>query len=265
MPGKSDRKSVLEALITLSRGLGDPSRDFALLGEGNTSAKIDEKRFLVKVSGAQLGQATAYSFVEMLFEPTLAMLKRGKMTDEEIKKGLIAAKADPRAKAHPSVETTLHAFLLTLPGVNFVGHTHPVSVNSFLCARDGKKIVTGHLFPEEVVFCGLSPVWVDYHDPGPPLAQAIEKGVLAHLQRYGEAPKSVLLQNHGLIAMGPTVAEVEAATLMWDKFARVVLGTMSFGGPRFLTGKQVARIVTRPDETYRVKRLRAERSNDRRT
>lgn len=264
MAERPHRESVLQALISMSRTLGDASRDLAVLGEGNTAARIDDRSFFVKASGARLGQAGRDSFVEILFEPALAMLRRRKMTDREVKDGLIAAKADARAKAHPSVETTLHAFLLTLPGVNFVGHTHPASVNAFLCARNGKKVAAGHLFPEEVVFCGMNPVWVDYRDPGLPLARAIRKEVLAHLDRHGEVPKSILLQNHGLIAMGPTAAEVEATTLMWDKFARVLLGTMSFGGPRFLEHKHVARIVTRPDETYRVSRLRAERSNDRR-
>jgi len=265
MRRSAGKAAVLDALVRMSRNLGAPERDFAALGEGNTAAKIDQRSFWVKASGARLGQAQRDSFVEVLFKPTLAMLERGPMTDDQIKAGLIAAKADPRAKAHPSVETCLHAFLLTLPGVNFVGHTHPVSVNSFLCAREGKKIVSGHLFPEEIVFCGLSPVWVEYHDPGPPLAQAIKKAVLKHLDRYGEAPKSVLLQNHGVIALGSTGADVEATTIMWDKFARVLAGTMWFGGPRFLSSKQVARIVTRPDETYRIKRLRAEHSRERRT
>jgi len=253
------KRSVLDGLVEMSRTLGAPERDFATLGEGNTAAKIDDRSFFVKASGSRLGYSQRDSFVEVLFAPTLAMLKRRQMSDQQVKQALIAAKADARASAHPSVETTLHAFLLTLPGVNFVGHTHPVSVNAFLCARGGKKLLAGHLFPEEIVFCGLKPVWVEYQDPGLPLARAIRKNVLAHIDRYGEVPKSVLLQNHGLIAMGPTVAEVEGTTIMWDKFARVLLGTIGLGGPRFLTRKHVARIATRPDETYRIRRLRAER------
>ena len=50
-----------------------------------------------------------------------------KMTDAAVDEALLAARVDPTAKK-PSVEAMFHAWLLTLPGVNFVGHTHPVAV-----------------------------------------------------------------------------------------------------------------------------------------
>jgi hypothetical protein len=42
---------------------------------------------------------------------------------------------------------------------------------------------------------------------------------------------------------------------MYVKTARVLLGTLAFGGPRYMTADNVARIHTRPDESYRRQML----------
>jgi ribulose-5-phosphate 4-epimerase/fuculose-1-phosphate aldolase len=59
------------------------------------------------------------------------------------------------------------------------------------------------------------------------------------------------MENHGLIACGRTVREVEASILMFVKASRILLGTYALGGPRFLQADEVARIDSRPDEKYR--------------
>jgi len=75
------------------------------------------------------------------------------------------------------------------------------------------------------------------------------------MQEWGEAPKVMLMQNHGMIALGRTAAEVEAVTAMYVKTARVLLGTYALGGPRFLSERDVQRIHTRPDEVARRRKL----------
>ena len=49
---------LLDELTTLSHFLGDPVRDLAILGEGNTSARLDDDTFYVKASGQHLGTIT---------------------------------------------------------------------------------------------------------------------------------------------------------------------------------------------------------------
>jgi len=48
----SDPQQLLEELVEMSRKLGEPAADCVILGEGNTSARIDEETFWVKASGA---------------------------------------------------------------------------------------------------------------------------------------------------------------------------------------------------------------------
>ena len=103
--------------------------------------------------------------------------------------------------------------------------------------------------------CGPAPVLIPYTDPGLPLAREIWRRINAYIDTYGERPRVILLQNHGLVALGRTAEQVENITAMMVKTARVLLGTYAAGGPHFLGAEQVDRIHTRPDEAYRRKLL----------
>ncbi len=249
--GKKAAGPTLAQLVKMSNNLGHPANDYVILGEGNSSAKIDEETFWVKASGAELRTSGPESFLPIYFERVLAMLDGPDLSDEQIKQGLIEAKVNPQAKGHPSVETVLHAICLKLKGVNFVGHTHPTAINVLTCSAAFETAVGGRLFPDEIVVCGPAPVIVPYTDPGLPLAREIYRRLEIYSDTYGEAAKSILMQNHGFIALAPSARQVENITAMAVKTARILAGAYALGGPHFMTPEAVNRIHTRPDEHYR--------------
>jgi rhamnose utilization protein RhaD (predicted bifunctional aldolase and dehydrogenase) len=244
-------RTILEQLVAMSRTLGDPALDYAILGEGNSSAGVDAGTFWVKASGAEMRTIDAGGFVRVHFDQVLSMLAVDDLSDAQVKAGLESAKVDPGAVGRPSVETVLHAVALRLDGINFVGHTHPTAVNAVLCSQKAEEAIAGRLFPDEIVYCGPAPVYIPYTDPGVPLARVVRDKIDRYLDEYREPPKVLLMQNHGLIALGKTASEVENITAMYVKTARVILGAYALGGLRFLTPQDVARIHTRPDELYR--------------
>jgi len=246
-----DKQEILHQLVTMSRALGDPAKDYVILGEGNTSAKVDKETFFVKASGMRLESIEESGFVEVRFENVLALLERGELSDEEIRAGLEAAKADPDCPLRPSVETILHAQALSSGAARFVGHTHPTVVNAILCSQKAEEAFAGRLFPDEIVVCGPAPVYIPYTEPGLPLARAVWAGVERHTDLYGQWPKVILMQNHGLVVLGQSAQEVVDITAMAVKTAQVLLGTYALGGPHFLSTQQVDRLHTRPDEEYR--------------
>src|SRR4051794_27832676 len=248
-------QDVLEELVGLSRRLADPALDYVILGEGNTSAAVDEQTFYVKASGVSLRDIPGSGFVRVRRAPILDLLERPSVTDDEVRDGMMAARVDTFSPIRPSVETLFHAYLLSLPGVRFIGHTHPTAVNAILCSRRGEEAVAGRLFPDEIVCCGPAPAWVPYTDPGQPLSRAIRDRVEAYIDAYNAAPRVILMQNHGFIALGKTPGEVESTTAMFVKTARILLGTYALGGPNFLSPENVERIYTRPDEKYREKQI----------
>jgi rhamnose utilization protein RhaD (predicted bifunctional aldolase and dehydrogenase) len=243
--------TILQQLVAMSNRLGDPALDYVILGEGNTSARADADTFWVKASGTELRTIDRAGFVRVRFDRVLALLDEGDLDDDAIKEGLEAAKVDPTVAARPSVETVLHALALQLEEVNFVGHTHPTAVNTLLCSQRAEEAVSGRLFPDHIVYCGPASVYVPYTDPGLPLARRVRNSIGRYIDAHHESPKVILMQNHGLIALGRTAQEVEDITAMAVKAARVLLSTYALGGPHFLTAENVDRIHTRPDEAYR--------------
>ena len=246
---------TLTRLLQLSHDLGREDRKLAILGEGNTSARVSDQTFLVKASGSNLGGLTAAGLTECRFDGLLPLLDAKKMSDAEIDEALLASRVDAKAKK-PSVEGIFHAYLLTLPGVNFVGHTHPVAVNQLLCSKFARTFAQRRTFPDEIVCCGVESVFVPYTDPGLKLAQAMRAAVVAYIKRLSRPPRVILLENHGFIGLGATPEAVLAATLMGAKAAEIFSGAAALAGrPKFLSAAQVARIAGRPDEHYRQKAL----------
>ena len=247
----STRTEIVGDLVNLSQWLGAPEQDCAILGEGNTSARLSEQTFLVKASGTQLGKINDRGFIEVSFERTLAMLDEPTKSDEAVRQLLVGTKIDPTDDRLPSVETAFHAVFLSLPGVHFVGHTHPTAINAFTCSTGFKKALQHRLFPDEVVVCGPEPLLIPYVDPGIELARVIHDELQEFIQRTGHPPKAVYMQNHGFTAIGSTAKQVQAITAMAVKSARILQGTYVFGGPHAMESDDVDRIHNRTDEHYR--------------
>ena len=247
---KASSPNLVARLLELSHQLGREDRKLAILGEGNTSARTSADTFIVKASGSNLATLAPAGVTECRFDPLVSLLDTRGLADTAVDDHLLAARVEPAAKK-PSVEAMFHAWLLTLPGVNFVGHTHPVAVNKILCTKQARAFATRRLCPDEIVCCGAEFVLVPYVDPGLKLAQAIRRAVLAYVKRLGRAPRVILLENHGMIALGGTPEAVIAATLMAVKAAEIYAGARALGSPRFLSAAVAARIAGRPDERYR--------------
>ncbi|HLK16967.1 MAG TPA: class II aldolase/adducin family protein, partial [Fimbriimonadaceae bacterium] len=205
--------------------------------------------------GRHLGSIEADGFVAVRFEAMLEALEGATPDDASVRALLQAARVDPSEAQMPSVETFMHGYLLSLPGVSWVGHTHPVSLLAILCLQDARAMAKLRLFPDDVVCCGPESAFVGYCDPGIPLAREIKASVEAYVKAHGAAPKTIWLANHGLIALGATPGEVATASLMSEKAAKVRLSTLG-QAPVALTASQVARIAGRPDEHYRQELLR---------
>jgi rhamnose utilization protein RhaD (predicted bifunctional aldolase and dehydrogenase) len=241
---------ILQNLVRLSHNLGSPEKDYVILGDGNSSARIDESTFWVKASGVLMKDIQTEQFVEMRTATVLKMLERDHLTDLEIAKNLTESKLDT-TQPHPSIESVFHALAITLCGALYVGHTHPSVWLGILCSKKAEHAVSGRIFPEQINICGPAALFISYDDPGLPLARRIRDRMLWYQDEYGENPKEILLQNHGLIALGQTPAEVENITAMSVRAALALQMSYSLGGPRFLQQKDIERIHDRSDEAYR--------------
>lgn len=251
---QNQESPILNDLVALSHYLGDEARDYIVVGEGNTSARIEDETFWIKASGASLRTIRPHEFVRV--NPTMVLsLLEGAPSDEDVASALLKARVGKDSSLQPSVETVLHAVLYQWTDSKFIGHTHPTAVNSVLCSAGAEKI-TGHVMPDEIVVCGPASLFVPYVDPGVPLARQVQVRVRAFIDRERQTPRVIYLQNHGMFALGESSRQVQNITAMAVKHARVLAGTYMSGGPHWLDEQAVARIHTRPDEAVRRARFR---------
>lgn len=243
----------LDKLHALAHWLGHPDNDLAILAEGNVSIAngSDKATYWLKASGSSLGTMRRDQFVLMNTARALSIMEYETLPDAEIKRLLFEAREPDQGDLYPSTEAALHAACLTAGEAGAVGHTHPTPFLSLLCSNRAEEALAGRLFPDEIVVCGIAPCFVPYTDPGPPLARASLAAINAYKEKWGEAPKVVLLQNHGLFALGKDTDEVRRVTMMAVKACRALIGALMIGAPNFLTPEQADRIRTRPDEHFR--------------
>ncbi|MEM1341562.1 MAG: class II aldolase/adducin family protein [Pseudomonadota bacterium] len=154
---------------------------------GNTSIK-DGPVMWIKASGTELAAAeTGDIFVAVDREAARAEARR-EAGDGSCKTTIL----DPEIKLRPSIETTFHA-ALDWP---VVAHTHSIATLVHVASPEGRLVADQKL-------AGLPFVRVPYAKPGLPLTDEILAAATPETQ-------IVLLENHGLLCCGASVAETGA-------------------------------------------------------
>lgn len=253
--GATPAGSALAELVVMSNKLGEPTFDAVILGEGNTSVKVDDQTFHVKGSGCQLQTMTAADFVHLRFATLLTLMDKESVTEAELSAVYEQSKVDPTQKRRPSVEALFHAVCLQLPGITAVAHSHATAVNGLTCGKGWPNTLAGRMCPDEAVVMGPDSVFVPYVDPGVILAKAIQDGIARYRDEWNLIPKVIYMQNHGVIALGGSTQEALNITAMAIKAARMRAIALQAGGIALLDRATVLHLLGRPDEKYRQQAL----------
>jgi rhamnose utilization protein RhaD (predicted bifunctional aldolase and dehydrogenase) len=188
----------VQDLINISQFYGKDNC-FVIAGGGNTSYK-NETRIWIKASGSSLATITEDSF---------AVLDRAKLNpmsektyssnvaerEEEVKNDLAAAIISKGKR--PSVETSMHNVI----GYAFVVHLHPTMVNGLMCAQNAKS--------ELIRLFGKKTLYIEYTDPGYVLFKKVDDKTKAYRAKFGEEPKVIWLQNHGIFVAADSIEEIK--------------------------------------------------------
>ncbi|MDC4233426.1 class II aldolase/adducin family protein [Actinomyces sp. B33] len=187
-------------LIALANDIGGDT-EFSRAGGGNASVKTDGVLH-IKPSGVPLATLAAEDLVPLRIDVLLDALHSDEEVDgDPVRAAARRAQIGDAGGRRPSVEILFHA-LIPDP---LVLHLHPLTANALTCNEDGPALA------REIL--GDEAVWVDYIDPGVPLARGVEAARDAHAERTGRpAPGIVLLGNHGIIVSGATYDEVAERT-----------------------------------------------------
>jgi len=193
---------------SLSARLGqDPMR---VQGPGGNTSIKSENVMWIKASGTELANAETQDIFVAVHRDAAKAEAEG-AGDGSCK----ATVCDPAITLRPSIETTFHAAL----DWSVVAHTHSIATLVHAISPEGRAIAAAKLR-------GLPVVFVPYAKPGLLLTHEI-------MSRATKNTSVFVLQNHGLICCGDTVAQT--ATLIEEVEHRLAMPTLdaatSLDGP----------------------------------
>jgi len=164
---------MLTSISKLSAKIG---KDLSLIqgAGGNTSIK-ERGRMWVKASGKWLSDADTENIFVSVNDTAIREAIKTNETDP------VTQHIDENQILRPSIETTLHALLPH----KIVLHVHSVNAIAWTIRKDGFKQLKDKLQ-------GLNWSWLDYHQPGLPLTNAVVKVIKNN-------PDLLILANHGLV------------------------------------------------------------------
>lgn len=238
----------LDDLLWLAHRIGQDPKGLVVLGEGSVSARLDDKRFLVKSAGASLADLTPGDVTECLTEEMIRILEMPLLDTGSYERMIREAQTDPSSRP-PASESPIHAWLHSVPGIQFVAHCQPEALLQILCSPAAPRFAEHRMYPAEVEFLGTQIVIIPYADPGTQFAREVRSKYQASQRRtLARAPRLILIQNYGVIAIGDSARSVLGTLLMAEKSARIFVGASRLGGPIFLPPQHVARLESRMDE-----------------
>lgn len=228
-------------LLELAHWIGHHPARLAIWNEGAVAGTLPGGKIAVSAAGAGMGCLESASLVELDPEKLRELIALEELPPEAIAE----AQTNPAAPT-PSADALAFADLLALEGARFAAHTQPIPVNQIICSPRARQFSDRRNLPHEIAACGQASVLVPFMPPGLPLAREIRRKIALWRDRYKTTPKLILLQNHGMIALGETAAEVKRVTEMTIKYAEIFVGAAMMGGPEFLKPNYVTQIDASP-------------------
>ncbi len=200
---ESERRQIIETGMALDR-----YRLISLSG-GNASMRIGQ-HVLVTPSGM--------AYETLVPQDVVVMDLTGRIVEGE---------------RRPSVDTValLHIFN-KMPAVNAIIHTHQPYATAVGLVMDELPA-----FCTTLVNATLGAVKVAPYSS----AASLDMGIMT-VENIGDK-RAVILRNHGVVAVGPTMKDALYAAVYLEDAARSYIAARSLGTPRLLTEEQVAEAV----------------------
>lgn len=244
--GSSDALAAARTqLLTLATRLGADPR-LTLRGQGAVAGQLDDDGILVSADGAGLADLSEEGLVPLRRTPLLEVIESDEPLHGAGMRRLLHHSQAISTAPRPGLDAFVHGWLLTLPGVRVVAYCQPTTAMQLLCTDHARRFAQRRLFPDQVTYCGASSVLVPYTEPGVELAREVAHCVLAFTERFRTLPRTILVENYGLIGVGPSPEAVASAMEMTEKAARIYAGAAVLGEPNFLPAHHVALIAGRP-------------------
>ncbi len=185
---------------------------FVAATDGNLSLRQPDGTILITASGRPKGEITPDDIVHTTIDGALLFAKNKYSTESKLHFHLYKNRQDVRA----------------------VIHCHPPVATAFACSE---KSLDVPLLPEIILTLGRIPLC--------PYATPSTDALPESLNEAISYANVFLLQNHGAVCVGRTIAEAYNRMEKLEHYAKVMLAAEALGAPKLLTRAQI-------DELYRL-------------
>ena len=211
----SSEKQLREQILEAGKRL--QQRFFVAANDGNISARLPERRFLITPTGINKGDLDA----DML----LTVDEQGEVLSGDLK---------------PTSEMKMHlAVYRQRPDVHALVHAHPPTATGFATSRI--RLDQDVILPEVVFGMGR----IGFSEYGTPTTEQVPEAVSREIADCD----ALLLANHGALTVGASVMQAYYRMETLEMYARIRLVTIQLGGPAALTEPEIA-------ELFRVRQQR---------
>lgn len=126
-------------------------------------------------------------------------------------------------------------------------------ISSFASDEANFAKISKPFSPDIIVYCKASFLYIDSVDSPETIISSFTEKLTAFKQQHGYAPKIILIKKFGLVAAEDNAQSAETALDIFEDLMKISYYTESFGGPRFMSDKQIQFIENWEIENYRRK------------
>ncbi len=150
------------------------------------------------------------------------------------------------------VEKEIHDIILSDKGLASGCITSEL-IRYFVKNRESFRKVEKPFTPDNIVYCKAHYLFLDYHDDENQHIEKIPEEINAFIKKYGYAPKIIGVKGKGIIAVDENERSVTTVQKIFIDMMKISFYTEDFGGPKFMTAKQMDFIDHWEVENYRRK------------
>jgi NAD(P)-dependent dehydrogenase (short-subunit alcohol dehydrogenase family)/rhamnose utilization protein RhaD (predicted bifunctional aldolase and dehydrogenase) len=179
------------------------------------------------------------------------------LTDDVVKKITSRYRAPFPRDERPVAEAAVQIIpalrmLLSEQGSPKIAAVRNSALAEHFLEKENQQGVAFPFMPDNIVYCKSAPLVLPHGEEPEKLLDAFPAQLAAYTKRWGYLPKVLLVDGVGVVAVEDTKRSAETCLDVFHDLMKVSFLAESFGGPRFLTPKDIQFIETWEVESYRA-------------
>ncbi len=122
-------------------------------------------------------------------------------------------------------------------------------IHYFISGLSHAGLIASPFIPDQIVYCRTHPLWLRSGEKSD--AGKVRKKLARYREEYGFMPRIILVENEGMTGIEINEQSAELVLDVFEDAMKIAYYSLNFGGPHFMTRRQIAFIETWEVENYR--------------